>query len=81
MIMNLKAELSLEEIEKILCSYVEQQIPGEYKATAITFHFTEASRDMRGEPMGPRTLSKASVSLTTQECERKKPSMQPLPNF
>lgn len=67
--LQLKVELSTEQIERILYDYVKEQfreIPADFAAGKVRFVITNAPTDMRGEFAGPATLSKAVVEITRE---------------
>jgi hypothetical protein len=63
--LTLKIEVPAEVVKKLVENYIQTKIPSGGKTLDIRFVVGEPSTDMRGEPMGPRTLSKAIATVET----------------
>lgn len=75
--LQLKVELSAEQIEQILYDYVREQfreIPRGFAPGNVRFVITNAPTDMRGVVAGPATLSKAVVEISRETVEHNKVS-------
>lgn len=63
--LTLKIEVPVEIVKKLIENYIETKLPQSGKPMIVNFVVAESPTDMRGEPMGPSTLSKAIVTVGT----------------